>query len=247
MMEKERRMRRKREMREQERHQMEPFYVRSPSTTFTTTTTSATTNNIHSPTNRLQENTALDNLKLAPGTSTPMATPSSDVLANYDSNSTLNGNSGGHCLAPILLSLIVITIYLCGGAVILCRLEKSWTYLDSLFFCFMTLSTIGSGDTIPSRLLCSNKKSTDLTIWFCSVYIIVGMALTAMSFNIFYCEIVKKFRRRRSSPRNSELNMKAALKTTDKNNISVVDGDLLTNTTTTSYSVNNSFDFITNS
>uniref|UniRef100_A0A6V7JMJ2 Uncharacterized protein n=1 Tax=Bracon brevicornis TaxID=1563983 RepID=A0A6V7JMJ2_9HYME len=56
----------------------------------------------------------------------------------------------------------------------------------------MILSTIGFGDMIayPPD---SFSDSKNITIWFCSCYIMSGMALTAMCFNILQDEIVHRF------------------------------------------------------
>lgn len=59
----------------------------------------------------------------------------------------------------------------------------------------MTLSTIGFGDSIPSTsVLSTNRSGGSLIIWFCSLYILVGMALTAMCFNVVHDEIVHKLK-----------------------------------------------------
>lgn len=57
----------------------------------------------------------------------------------------------------------------------------------------MSLSTIGFGDMVPGSYPRSNIiDSKNLTIWFCSCYIMSGMALTAMCFNILHDEIVHR-------------------------------------------------------
>lgn len=57
----------------------------------------------------------------------------------------------------------------------------------------MSLSTIGFGDMVPgSYPKNSLLDSRNETIWFCSCYIMSGMALTAMCFNILHDEIVHR-------------------------------------------------------
>lgn len=53
----------------------------------------------------------------------------------------------------------------------------------------MSLSTVGFGDMLPGL----HKESTTTT-WFCSVYIMCGMALTAMCFNVLHQEIAHRLR-----------------------------------------------------
>jgi hypothetical protein len=45
---------------------------------------------------------------------------------------------------------ILMAITLIGGTIFYWQLE-GWTLLDSLYFCVMTLSTIGFGDLTPTR------------------------------------------------------------------------------------------------
>lgn len=76
------------------------------------------------------------------------------------------------------------------GTFVLYKLEN-WSLLDSFYFCFMSLTTIGFGDMIPgSDLLPQNESNS--TIWFCSIYIMSGMALTAMCFNVVHDEIIHR-------------------------------------------------------
>ena len=57
----------------------------------------------------------------------------------------------------------------------------------------MSLSTIGFGDMVPGSYPHYNiHESKNITIWFCSCYIMSGMALTAMCFNILHDEIVHR-------------------------------------------------------
>ncbi|KAF9021663.1 Potassium channel [Haplosporangium bisporale] len=57
-----------------------------------------------------------------------------------------------------------------GGAGIFCAFEKEWTYLESLYFCFVTLTTIGFGDYVP-------EQPGSIEFW--NVYVFVGLAVFA--------------------------------------------------------------------
>ncbi|KAF9319393.1 Potassium channel [Podila horticola] len=57
-----------------------------------------------------------------------------------------------------------------GGAGIFCAFEKKWTYLESLYFCFVTLTTIGFGDYVP-------QAPGSIEFW--NVYVFVGLAVFA--------------------------------------------------------------------
>lgn len=190
-------MRKKREQKEYEqqmqtiRHHQEPFYVRSPSSTFTT----STSNNLHSPI-RVES----DGIKMAATRTSSTVLDSECLSADTSVVETKPFNKDeANCLAPLTICFLIMITYICGGAIILCRLESSWSFLDSIFFCFMTLSTIGFGDSIPSASVLStkigpNRSGGSLIIWFCSLYILAGMALTAMCFNVVHDEIVHKLK-----------------------------------------------------
>jgi len=91
----------------------------------------------------------------------------------------------------LLVGFAFMSAYIGCGAAVLYRLDAGGkSYLDCVFFCFMLLSTIGYG----------NSRSMDVTltgtatVWFCSVYILSGMALTAMCFNIVHHGVSTKLK-----------------------------------------------------
>lgn len=57
------------------------------------------------------------------------------------------------------------------------------------YFCFITLSTIGFGDYVPGKYV--NKQVNFIV---CSIYILVGLALIAMCFNLMQEGVKHKFR-----------------------------------------------------
>lgn len=90
---------------------------------------------------------------------------------------------------PISFCLIIILLYICGGAYLFHYIEN-WTYLESSFFCFASLSTIGFGDLIPGlnhNINLSKKSSATgeiISVAISSSYILMGMAMIAMCFNL---------------------------------------------------------------
>ncbi len=76
-------------------------------------------------------------------------------------------------LPPIIAILIAIVYMLFG--VILYRQWEDWSYLESFYFIFVSLSTIGFGDVLP-----------DQPQYFLatSMYLLIGLSLVAMVINV---------------------------------------------------------------
>jgi hypothetical protein len=108
-----------------------------------------------------------------------------------------------HVRIPISLCLLIILVYICGGALLFNRLEN-WTFLEGSYFCFTSLGTIGFGDLIPGlyhsyqvqyQSSASHSSAEQLSVFASSAYILVGMALIAMCFNLVQDEVVIIVRR----------------------------------------------------
>ena len=69
------------------------------------------------------------------------------------------------------------------------HLLEDWSWVDSLYFSVVTLTTVGYGDLSPT---------TDLSKLFTVVYLVSGMSLLAAYFN----EVMKR-RERRAAKRSS--------------------------------------------
>ncbi|GIY90750.1 uncharacterized protein CEXT_222271 [Caerostris extrusa] len=92
---------------------------------------------------------------------------------------------------PIMLCLSIVVSYICGGAILFSYWE-GWEYSDSCYFCFITLTTIGFGDMVPGTAVLSDDAH--LALGLCSLYLLFGMALLAMSFNLVQEEVTKSVR-----------------------------------------------------
>lgn len=86
---------------------------------------------------------------------------------------------------PVSLCICIIIVYILVGAVLFTHLE-SWTLLEGSYFCFTSLGTIGFGDLIPGD---GGSAAEEVSHCVCSAYILVGMALMAMCFNLVEEEI----------------------------------------------------------
>ena len=92
---------------------------------------------------------------------------------------------------PLWICGVLVIGYIVGGAFLFTSWEK-WTFLDSAYFCFITLTTIGFGDFVPKA---EQKENTELSIILCSVYLIFGMSLLVMTFNLVQQRVVDQVRR----------------------------------------------------
>ncbi|KAM8718541.1 hypothetical protein ACLKA7_001706 [Drosophila subpalustris] len=129
--------------------------------------------------------TGIPGLGMPPAPSAGTTCTDIDSLSASESRGSMHGLS---ILAPILLCFSMMIIYIVFGAAVLYRLEN-WPIIDGIYFCFMSLSTIGFGDMLPGL-----RRESNATTWFCSVYIMSGMTLTAMCFNVIHEEIVHRIR-----------------------------------------------------
>ncbi|XP_063622318.1 uncharacterized protein LOC134794435 [Cydia splendana] len=87
---------------------------------------------------------------------------------------------------PIWLCVFLVASYIVLGTFLFQQWED-WNYLDSAYFCFITLTTIGFGDFVPGMKLQGRTDSTVAavhSIALCSLYLLFGIALLAMSFNL---------------------------------------------------------------
>ncbi|KAF9963918.1 hypothetical protein BGZ70_007102 [Mortierella alpina] len=62
-----------------------------------------------------------------------------------------------------------------GGAGVFCAFEK-WSFLESLYFCYVTLTTIGFGDYVPSE---------PGSIEFWNIYVFIGLTIFAYILSLF--------------------------------------------------------------
>lgn len=103
----------------------------------------------------------------------------------------LNSLSGGyhwtcrdHTRVPIVLSLFVIALYIVLGTFVFHTTEK-WNLIDGCYFSFSSLATIGFGNLRPGLYAATvSAKAEDVAVGVCCVYILVGIVVVAMCFNL---------------------------------------------------------------
>lgn len=93
---------------------------------------------------------------------------------------------------PVSVCLSLLIGYISLGAFIFSVWEK-WKLLDGAYFCFVTLSTIGFGDFVPGASLLSKGLQAQTKLATCALYLLVGLALISMCFNLVQEEVARKF------------------------------------------------------
>ncbi|XP_026496414.2 uncharacterized protein LOC113400931 [Vanessa tameamea] len=89
---------------------------------------------------------------------------------------------------PIWLCVFLVASYIVAGTFLFKRWE-GWAYLDAAYFCFITLTTIGFGDFVPAQGQSGEAADAVHSIALCSLYLLFGIALLAMSFNLVQEEV----------------------------------------------------------
>jgi len=88
-------------------------------------------------------------------------------------------------IIPIILCLAIIVGFLAIGTIIFHHWEK-WDLVSSAYFSFITLSTIGFGDYVPSEsfVIDSENPVTFIKMILAVSYTVIGMALLSMTISL---------------------------------------------------------------
>lgn len=97
---------------------------------------------------------------------------------------------------PPLPVLCLFLAYLTLGATIFWMWEEHWSFVEGLYFCFITLTTIGLGDYVPGDSIDLSGDSEDTHAGqyrlICSVlYLLFGICLEFMTFNLIQEEAME--------------------------------------------------------
>ncbi|CAJ0578901.1 unnamed protein product, partial [Mesorhabditis spiculigera] len=93
---------------------------------------------------------------------------------------------------PLSLVCLTMLAYLMLGTMIF-HFWEGWELIDSFYFCYISLTTIGFGDKFPGESL-SDKEDARNKLVITSIYLLFGMALLAMCFNLAQEEVANKTR-----------------------------------------------------
>lgn len=92
---------------------------------------------------------------------------------------------------PITVTMAVVAGYLFMGS-LLFGVWEDWDWLKAAYYCFVTIATIGFGDVVPGSAS-FDRAGDQLKMIGATIYIVLGMAILSMAFNLIQDEIVAKF------------------------------------------------------
>lgn len=95
---------------------------------------------------------------------------------------------------PISVSIILLAAYVFSGAWLFSYLEDWNDLTKGAYFTFITLSTIGFGDIVPGSTFFSGDFDQIRYISI-TLYVVFGLALISMCFNLMQAGVVNKARR----------------------------------------------------
>ncbi|VDM34563.1 unnamed protein product [Hydatigera taeniaeformis] len=94
---------------------------------------------------------------------------------------------------PVWLILCIFTFYMILGALVFAYWEQ-WTFLDAMYFVFVTVSTIGFGDMLPG--IDDPHPINRLNKFIAAnVYLLFGLAMVAMCFDLMQLEVKRSSKR----------------------------------------------------
>ncbi|ESN94959.1 hypothetical protein HELRODRAFT_102762 [Helobdella robusta] len=95
-----------------------------------------------------------------------------------------------HISVPITVTMAMITGYIFMGALLFSSWEN-WSMLQSAYYCFITIATIGFGDVVPG-VASMNDTSGQFIMVGAALYLVFGMAIMSMAFNLIQEEMIGK-------------------------------------------------------
>ncbi|KAK0161517.1 hypothetical protein PV327_009977 [Microctonus hyperodae] len=98
---------------------------------------------------------------------------------------------GQRIIVPSTACLWVIFGYIVAGTIMFAQWEE-WDYLDSAYFCVTSLCKIGMGDFVPGANIVEAKSGSHLKLVINFVYLLLGLGLVAMCYNLMREDVREK-------------------------------------------------------
>lgn len=86
---------------------------------------------------------------------------------------------------PISLAIFILIVYIIIGACVYKAWEQ-WTFFESFYFVFISMSTIGLGDLVPDH---------PIFMMTSIMYLVFGLALTSMCINVVQVKLSDTFKK----------------------------------------------------
>lgn len=100
---------------------------------------------------------------------------------------------GQRITVPSTACLWVIFGYILAGSIMFAQWE-GWEFLDSAYFCVTSLCKIGMGDLVPGWRQDESMQSSQTKLIINFVYLLLGMGLIAMCYNLMKEDVYVKAR-----------------------------------------------------
>ncbi|KAF7262613.1 hypothetical protein EG68_00083 [Paragonimus skrjabini miyazakii] len=72
-----------------------------------------------------------------------------------------------------LVALVIILIIIVLPAIVFHQMEVGWSFLDAIYFCVISMTTVGLGDLVPSGSDSTDEQRSDLLLYITRVYTIL--------------------------------------------------------------------------
>jgi potassium channel subfamily K protein len=123
----------------------------------------------------------------------PNSAESEATIVDDDDDDDDEEDEGLKLSVPLTITIGLLAFYVFVGA-LLFGVWEDWDWLTAAYFCFITISTIGFGDYVPGYSNSASDSGAQLKMVGAAVYIVFGMALMSMAFNLIQEEMVGKFK-----------------------------------------------------
>ena len=100
-------------------------------------------------------------------------------------------------VVPSTASLYVLISYIGVGTIMFAEWE-GWEYLNSVYFCVISLCKIGLGDFVPGTSIDGTLEGNQTKLVINFVYLLLGLGLVAMCYNLLREEVLAKMKQLKS-------------------------------------------------
>lgn len=106
-------------------------------------------------------------------------------------------DSSKDVLVPSTASVYVLIVYIAIGTIMFAEWE-GWEYLDSVYFCVISLCKIGLGDFVPGTNIQEGFEANQTKLIINFIYLLLGLGLVAMCYNLLKEEVLAKMKELKS-------------------------------------------------